>query len=96
MFGGVPFLLLQLKSRRGGILRDAGLPLSDRKVPAAAYVYPAVVFPVSVSLGRERERERDSLSKVTTLLFHCSLPTLPHRDALIFYSDAPFLFLPFP
>jgi len=54
MFGGVTFHLIQLKSRRGGILRDAGLPLSGRKVAAAAYVYPAVVFAMLVPLGRER------------------------------------------
>jgi len=54
MFGGVTFLLIQLKSRQGGILRDAGLPLSGRRVPAAAYVHPAVVFAMLVSLGRKR------------------------------------------
>jgi hypothetical protein len=53
MFGGVTSLIIQLKSRRGGILRDAGL-LSGRKVPAAAYLYPAVVFAMLVPLGRKR------------------------------------------
>lgn len=90
MFGGVTFILIQLKSRRGGILRDAGLPLSGRKVPAAACVYPAVVFAMLVSLGRKRSfLQSDDAS--LPLLF----ATLPHRDALIFYSDAPFPFLSF-
>lgn len=65
MFGGVAFLLIQLKSRRGG--------MPDCHCLVASSQLRRVCTPLLFSQCQFRLAERDPFSKVTTLPSHCSL-----------------------